>query len=175
VEAPQPTPRRRRSLRYGADDFLASRGARFAAWLLDGIVQTVAAISLFLVPGFIDVMLDEEPATDFALGSILLALLLPLGFWIFQMYLLTRDGQTLGKKILGIRVVDHQAGTNPGFARVVLMRTVLPGVIDACVKIFWLIDGLFIFGAEKRCVHDHMAGTKVVRKDAPMVDPRVFD
>jgi hypothetical protein len=29
--------------------------------------------------------------------------------------------------------------------------------------IFWITDSLFIFRADRRCLHDLMAGTKVVR------------
>jgi uncharacterized RDD family membrane protein YckC len=28
--------------------------------------------------------------------------------------------------------------------------------------VFWLIDALFIFGASRRCLHDYIAGTKVI-------------
>ena len=39
--------------------------------------------------------------------------------------LLSRDGQTLGKKALGIRIVKRDTGHNGGFVTNVLLRAVL--------------------------------------------------
>jgi uncharacterized RDD family membrane protein YckC len=84
------------------------------------------------------------------------------------MVLLSLRGQTLGKALMSVRVVDHDDGRNPGFVRVILLRQLLPGVITAlpCLgKVFWLADCLCIFGEERRCLHDIIAGTKVVRTE----------
>ena len=87
-----------------------------------------------------------------------------IGFAIYQLVMLYRHGQTLGKKILGIKIVRSD-GSRAGLRRIVLLRYLVPGIIGAIPYvgfIFSLIDPLFIFGDEKRCVHDLMADTIVV-------------
>jgi hypothetical protein len=47
----------------------------------------------------------------------------------------------------------------------VFLRAIVPGLIGAipCVgNLFVLFDVLFIFGEERRGIHDYIAGTKVV-------------
>jgi uncharacterized RDD family membrane protein YckC len=84
---------------------------------------------------------------------------------IGQLTLLSLRGQTLGKMLMGVRIVDYHNNSNPGFVKAVLLRACVPRLIAAipCVgTLFALIDPLFIFGEERRCIHDRIAGTKVV-------------
>ena len=56
-------------------------------------------------------------------------------------------------------------GQDVNFVSGVVMRSWVPGFISAIPLVgmlFWLIDPLVIFGEERRCVHDVMAGTKVI-------------
>jgi len=64
-----------------------------------------------------------------------------------------------------IKIVMNNGDGQPGFVHAWLLRAFLPGVIEAVPYVgglFGLIDILFIFGDERRCIHDLMAGTKVV-------------
>ena len=97
-----------------------------------------------------------------------------LGLGVVNACFLTVRGQTLAKMALNIRIVDNHDESNPGFVRTVLARWFLPGVISSFCGVFWLIDHLFIFGEEKRCLHDQMATTKVIDGEARTVDPDVF-
>jgi uncharacterized RDD family membrane protein YckC len=48
----------------------------------------------------------------------------------------------------------------------VLLRAILGGIIGAIPYlggIYGLVDALFIFRDDRRCVHDHIAGTRVVK------------
>lgn len=103
------------------------------------------------------------------------------------MHLLATRGQTIGKKILGLRIIKAD-GENPGFVGAFLLRTAVPLLLyamplmfyavswrsgpDSLVMITWLgvvfflIDILFIYGEEQRCLHDRMAGTIVVKNAA---------
>ena len=80
---------------------------------------------------------------------------------VFQMYLLSKDGQTIGKKVMDTRIVKVDTGENGGFVTNVLVRTILNGLIGI-IPLYGLIDILFIFRGDKRCIHDLIAGTKVV-------------
>src|SRR5215472_8607535 len=88
-----------------------------------------------------------------------------LVFLSIQMILLSLRGQTLGKMAVGIRIVNFDDASNPGFWRAVVLRGWVPGFIVAIPvfgALFGLADVLSIFGEEKRCIHDLIAGTKVV-------------
>ncbi len=41
------------------------------------------------------------------------------------------------------------------------LRTILNMALRQ-VPFYFVVDALFIFGEEQRCIHDHLAGTKVV-------------
>jgi uncharacterized RDD family membrane protein YckC len=84
---------------------------------------------------------------------------------LVQVTLLTRRGQTLGKIAMGVRIVNYEDERNPGFLRAVLMRQFVPSLVGAipCLgNLFALVDVLSILGEERRCIHDLIAGTKVV-------------
>jgi len=57
-------------------------------------------------------------------------------------------------------------GSDAGLARIFWMRNVvgifLIGMIPVVGSFYGLIDPLFIFGDERRCLHDMIADTKVI-------------
>ena len=71
---------------------------------------------------------------------------------MFQMVLLTKDGQTFGKKALRIHVVKMNTGENGGFVPNVLLRLIANGLIGI-IAFYGLVDILFIFGSGRRCIH----------------------
>jgi uncharacterized RDD family membrane protein YckC len=89
-----------------------------------------------------------------------------LALFITQMYLLSTRGQSLGKKFVGVRIVKYADNANPGFVHACLLRAIVPALIGAVPFVgglFSIIDICFIFGEERRCLHDLIAGTKVVK------------
>jgi uncharacterized RDD family membrane protein YckC len=88
-----------------------------------------------------------------------------LGMLVFQCYLLAQRGQTIGKIVMGLRIVRFEDGGNPGFVKAVLLRTFVWALITAVPVVGWLIGVvgiLFIYRDDQRCLHDHLAGTRVV-------------
>lgn len=89
---------------------------------------------------------------------------------LLQTILLTARGQNLGKMILGLRVVARD-GTRAGFLRAALLRFLVPLLIMVVLNVltfvlgfvFLLVDLCFMFREDGRCLHDLMAGTKVVK------------
>jgi uncharacterized RDD family membrane protein YckC len=85
-------------------------------------------------------------------------------FVLIQGYPLATTGQTWGKRLLRLRIVDLE-GNKPEFWRMIGLRYGV-GQLVMLMPIFSLIyalaDCLFIFRSDKRCVHDHIAGTRVV-------------
>lgn len=133
----------------------ASHGSRLAGFILDTVLVLVVLLPLVLsVTVF-------EPRSRGADSTFFLSFFGIIALGIYQMALLSRTGQTLGKKAMNIRIVRSNDGGNPGFRRAVALRFLINGLIWL-IPVYALLDSLFIFSAEKRCLHDHLAGTKVV-------------
>ena len=149
---------------------LASRWERLGAAIVDTILAFVMVIP-FMYLGFASV---DEPQyasqyewlfDESLTGAVVTTAYTFVAFLLLHGVLLARYGQTIGKKIVGIKVVDFKTGQLLSFNRIVGLRY-LPLWIAQSIPIgggiLWLINALFIFAADKRCIHDHIAGTKVV-------------
>jgi uncharacterized RDD family membrane protein YckC len=93
-----------------------------------------------------------------------------LGACLLQSLLITVRGQNLGKLLVGARVVRVDDGTPAGFVRGVLLRFALPVSLLFLLNLafplgflFLIVDYSFMFRADRRCLHDLIAGTRVVR------------
>lgn len=158
---PYAAPRASVSFRRELDDqALASRGSRLAARFVDGIILVAIVLPAVFLGG------AASGANSETAGNVMLVLmglgLLALG--IVNLYFLSRDGQTLGKKALKVRIVMLD-GDKARLGRILVMRILAPGLLGSVPivgPIFAIVNILFIFGAEQRCLHDHFAGTKVV-------------
>ena len=137
------------------DRILADRGTRLAARIVDGLL-TLAAV----VPGFVLMgAFQDSPEIGVAL-----MLIVGLTFIGYQIYLLIDRGQTLGKKMLGVRIV-RMDGSRVGAARLFFLRFLVPQILASIpfVGPFVALGGiLVIFQQDRRCLHDHLADTKVV-------------
>jgi uncharacterized RDD family membrane protein YckC len=150
-----------------ADDApLAGRWARFCAAFLNGLLNIGA-----MLPGIFVIALAAGAGRDSSLPAVLLPigilvmLVCLIALLIYQVRMLARDGQTWGKKRMNIRVVLYDTGTVPGLGRSFGLREVVNNLLANIPFIggfYALADCLFIFGEERRCVHDLIAGTKVV-------------
>lgn len=131
---------------------LASLGSRLAAKLIDAVLIVLAGATSIL-----GISLDENGYSGLVvMGVAFLALL------IAQIYLLTKEGQTVGKKLLQIQIVNYEDNTNGGFVPNVLMRSFVNYLLGM-LPLYSLIDILFIFSSDRRCIHDRLAGTKVIK------------
>ena len=141
---------------------LASRGRRLIAVLVDGLVSMLLAIPGVIVaigPSFND---SEELDP---LGIILIGLAMIL-LTIVQAVLISKRGQSIGKIALGIRIAHSVDGSNPGFLKGFLIRTLVPQIIYQIPFLgflFLLVDSCFIFSEQRQCIHDLMAETVVLR------------
>ncbi|MBK8036795.1 MAG: RDD family protein [Verrucomicrobiaceae bacterium] len=96
--------------------------------------------------------------------------LLILALGIFQLVMLATRGQSIGKRLLGIRIVTYPEGQNPGGVKTILLRGVVPaviGMIPVLGPLFSLVNVCFIFREDRRCIHDLIAGTQVVNGQPP--------
>ena len=142
----------------------AERGTRLAAVMLDGLTSLPGAV-LLVVPMAM-MRAGGASKSPGLIGGIAMGLasLYILALIIYQIYSLSTRGQTLGKRWMKIKVIKLD-GANPGFVGAVLLRVIVNGVISAVPYlggIYGLVDILFIFREDRRCVHDLIAGTRVV-------------
>lgn len=105
----------------------------------------------------------------------------------FVLFAYLNKGQTIGKKILGIKVVDNKTGKNPSFIKVLLRGIILYGYVTSIVStlilalaskstylssytylsfvettLLLLSFAFILFREDTRGLHDLIAGTKVV-------------
>src|SRR6185295_20410478 len=80
--------------------------------------------------------------------------------WFTIMYM-SRNGQSIAKKLLHIKVVRID-GSSVSLGRLIWLRNVLNGLISF-IPLYSIVDVLFIFGESRQCLHDRIAGTIVVR------------
>lgn len=86
-----------------------------------------------------------------------------LGVTAVQVHGFLTVGQSIGKRLLSIKVVQLD-GSVPT-VRHLFWRTLIWQPITLIPLIgwlIWLIDGAGVFGAEQRCLHDRLAKTRVV-------------
>ncbi|MDP7016932.1 MAG: RDD family protein [Pirellulaceae bacterium] len=139
------------------DRVLATRAARLGARIIDSLLYCLAAVLGFLATAPFTDMLGE--ISEF--GGLVTVLL----FYIYQCVLVSRDGQTLAKRLFRIRIVMNRDGSPAGFVHAVLLRSwvnVLPQFMPFIGGLYPLIDALFIFGNDRRCILDLLAGTDVI-------------
>lgn len=143
----------------------AGRVTRLAATFVDGLCMAPLVL-IFMMTGAAAAAAGEEGVEAAAgAGGAIFAILYLLVVAILQLYFLSAHGQTIGKKLLGIRIIKQATGENGGFLTNVIMRAFIPGLIGGIPligPIFSLVDILFIFRSDKRCIHDLVAGTIVV-------------
>ena len=69
-----------------------------------------------------------------------------------------------GNKMVHIRVVDNVTGVNGGFRQNVFLREIVNGLMGFTV-FYILVDSMFIFSEGRRCLHDSLARTKVIKEE----------
>lgn len=111
---------------------LASPWARMGAVLLNSLFGV-----LTVIPSQIALLIANSTSgskSNIALLIALSGLLLPLIYGIWQLVQYSRHGQTLGKKVVGIRVI-REDGSNPGFVGAVLLREVVYSMIVGIIAL----------------------------------------
>ena len=142
----------------------ATHLGRLGGAILDSLIAFAAALpGLFF---FIMISTAGDGSEAVAILGIFVAICGFLAVQGYQWYLISTTGQSIGKKVIGTRIVDFDNGSNPGFVRAVILRLWVPGAIGAVPWIggcFGLINVLWIFSSERRCLHDLIANTRVIR------------
>ncbi|HAG94693.1 MAG: hypothetical protein CMK83_22450 [Pseudomonadales bacterium] len=142
---------------------LASRWARLGASILDAIIMMIPLMLVLYLTGFFDQVLEgEEPSM---MMNLVMGLVGVVVFAAINFKFLLESGQTVGKKALGIKIVDLE-GELPSVQQHLLVRYAVYfglGYIPMVGGLLSLVNVLFVFRGDKRCLHDLAAKTMVVR------------
>jgi uncharacterized RDD family membrane protein YckC len=142
---------------------LATRGERLAGALVDGIIAIAVLWPAMYAVGF----WKRASAGTVGAGEVLL--FGAFGFVLFVVlhgYLLSKHGQTIGKRIVGTRIVSIKDSRILPLPRLLAFRYApiwIATQVPLLGNVLGLVNVLFIFGRERRCLHDIIAGTKVIK------------
>ncbi len=144
-------------------DELASLSDRLAAAIVDAFIIALSIIIIYLAFGFHRII---EFAKHNRLMYFLISLIIgQLLYLAFNGRLLYKYGQTIGKRYLDIKIVDMKNNL-PELSVSYGLRYFIPALFPLFPLIggfISLLDILFIFKKDRRCIHDHIAGTKVIK------------
>jgi uncharacterized RDD family membrane protein YckC/predicted CoA-binding protein len=149
---------------------LASRTRRLSAVITDVIIMILPVVFISLTSFFVH---GEEAA-----GIAMIFAFIGIYLWlpavtIINLVLLYFYGQTIGKRLLSIKIARSD-GSCASLKRIILLRLLplsllswLLGIleidaINILTNILILIDSLFIFRKDRRCLHDLIADTIVI-------------
>ncbi|MBN2527718.1 MAG: RDD family protein [Deltaproteobacteria bacterium] len=136
---------------------LASRGSRLLAYVIDNIISVMLLLPVMQQLG---VLADGVTIN----GQVTAFLLSFLSIVLVHGYLLQTRGQSIGKLIMGIQIVRVD-GTRLTLGPIVFRRYLpvqLSGMIPAFGPLLVIMDSIWIFRDDFRCIHDHIAGTVVI-------------
>ena len=172
--------------------FLAERSQRFYAFFADACFSF--GIS-FIIPLFFS-LFSIKSTNVLSIISLLIVIIVQGNFLI-------KDGQTIGKRLISIRIIDSRTLQIPNIKNVFIIRYLLVWQVPNLLSIFFLnennfdlnssnptfttsesiisfialkvlVQTLLIFKSDRRCGHDILSGTVVEKVEPNKLDRRVF-
>ena len=132
---------------------LAGRGRRLGGAILDSLVGVVVSIPVMIYFGLFQRLMQGGTLTlgeTVLFGGLYWVLFIAInGYWLH-----TR-GQTVGKKLVGTRIVGMD-NSNPGLPKIFMLRYLPLGLLSQIPiigPVTGLIDGVLIFKSDRPCVY----------------------
>ena len=154
---------------------MAEPQTRLWAYLMDSLLYVlVGLICSALGLMFWELPVSEQLTEDATLAEVFggigyMILIVAAGvaaLFIYNCVLLYRNGQTIGKRIFNIKIVRPD-GSRASFPRIFFLRLLLQGILQSIPfgvgALYWLIDSLYLLRDDRRCIHDHIADTVVIK------------
>jgi uncharacterized RDD family membrane protein YckC len=145
---------------------LATRGRRLGAAILDTLLMLAIQVPVLIAAGYFEAARQGQVGVGGTLAASLFGMVVYLAI---NGYLLAKRGQTVGKRLLNIQIVGIRDERIIPFGRVIGLR-VAPiwavSLIPAIGSLLAVVDALFIFRKDRRCLHDLIASTHVVEYQA---------
>lgn len=146
-----------------AEGPLAARSKRFWAAMIDMLIAFALLGAVAAATGW---KFWAPPAGQSLVVSF--GINMGIGFVVYVLvhgWLLHTQGQTVGKRVLGLRVVRSD-GSRAGIGRLLFVRYLLNAmfsIVPVIGSFYALADCLLIFRASHKCLHDNLADTIVVK------------
>lgn len=158
-------------------DIIETDSAAVPAGLFERLIASIID-SLTVVPVFLPLLVEADwerieagagsladiapafSATGWTLTGIAAAVLI-----VITIRFVHANGQTVGKKAVGIKVVRSD-GSRASLGRIFWLRNIvngIPGAVPYVGNLYALVDHVFIFGKRRQCLHDRIADTIVVK------------
>lgn len=149
------------------------RWKRIAAYLVDyllGIIVLVSNIALAQwMSGFgicpdLHAMFGPENKVDADFNGYLCYFGIAFVAQVVVWWMIAVHGQSPGKMLLGIKIVDS-CGNTPGFIKGIVLRYWVSGLLLSVVPFAGIANLIsFFYGEPPRCIHDYIAATWVIDK-----------
>ncbi len=143
---------------FGESFVLASRHSRLFARIVDNLLFLALAVAAYYASGAGEARGIPRSILTPALFACV------FGQFVLQWWLIATTGQSLGKRLLGIKVVRAD-GSAVGFAHGVVFREWVPialSFVPFAGSFVAFVDAVAIFGQRRRCLHDRYARTDVI-------------
>ena len=144
---------------------LAGRWIRLLAAVVDGLLVGGAVWAVGMIPAVSSLFAAQVATMSF---QTLNPVSMIFGFGAFLLIhgwpLLTR-GQTIGKMLFGLRIVRSD-GSRPEAWRLLGLRYGIGYALNIntiASMVYSLLDCLLIFRASRKCLHDSIADTQVIK------------
>jgi uncharacterized RDD family membrane protein YckC len=137
---------------------------RVTAAAVDFVIVPSVAMIIMLITG----ALENAEAWTGGFPWLRVFLLGVVGYLIVNGVLLWRHGQTLGKRLAKIKIVDHESEQAPALWKLIVLRAPFFPLMHVALIGFWyllVLDLLMGLRRDRRCMHDWVSGTKVVAAD----------
>jgi uncharacterized RDD family membrane protein YckC len=156
---------------------LAERGTRLLAASIDELILlgiflpmvfgAVPTIITLVSGGTDPELIDTSDVLRAMVGGpgTIVTVVALIAWCVITAWLVAANGQSIGKRMVGIKVVRTD-GSPASFARIFLLRNVVNGLPNLLPYVGWLyqlVDPLLIYQDSRQCLHDRIADTIVVR------------
>ncbi len=141
---------------------LADKSDRLAAFVIDAVIGIALSFPFLYFTGFWE---KSRELTLMPMESVSIVLFSFVLYLVIHGYFLAKSGQTIGKKLLKIKIVDIETDEILPLWKVYCFRFLPQNLVmqlPLIGMIVGLADVLFIFRENRRCLHDYVARTRVV-------------
>jgi uncharacterized RDD family membrane protein YckC len=136
---------------------LADWAPRAGGLLIDSFIGAV-----FIIIGFILAAILGNASGALAALVLVLAYVAAFGYYVVQFIKQGRTGQTIGQKVVGLRLLNEQTGQPIG-GGMAFVRSIAHTIDSIICYIGWLFP---LWDAKRQTIADKLMGTVVVRVPA---------
>jgi len=144
---------------------LAGNFRRAIATIIDLILTPLVGLLVMLVTGLFESAEAYSSLSTIGLRALTIGV---IAYVALNGWLLHTRGQTVGKALMGLLIVDSISGDKAPLWKLLLLRMwffpllLLLGIMP--YGIIPIIDQAMIFTPSRRCLHDRLCGTTVINK-----------